>query len=225
MAILPWPAGLRAPDDRSIRFGLPTNTAFFGGTGLALSERTEDLGGAKWALQAAWTDLTDDEAPLLQAFLAALGGPAGRTLQGDMGYLIRGPRGAASGAPTILSFGQVGSALLTDGWTPSTLVLREGDYVAWWVGPALQDDSDREMHMVTADATSDVSGQATVNIAPPLRLSPEGGAAIDVAAATCKMRLLDDEQIFWGERSLYAPAGGAKRNAYDVQLSLLQTWV
>ena len=58
---------------------------------------------------------------------------------------------------------QSGTTLLCDGATASVNnYLRAGDYISF----------DGQLYMVVADANSDVSGQVTLSIAPPLRFSP-----------------------------------------------------
>jgi hypothetical protein len=50
---------------------------------------------------------------------------------------------------------------------------------------------------MTADATSNGSGVATLNFAPPLRAAPADNAAITVTNPRCTMRLVDDGQAEW----------------------------
>lgn len=225
MAILPFPINVPAHDDGGARFGLATNTLIFGGAGIATSERTEALGGDKWVLRAAWSDLTDDEAAPLKSFLTRLGGPAGRFTWGDPDYLVRGPRGTPTGTPKIKGAAQTGAAVVIDGWTPSTLVLREDDYVSWWIGPAFQDGSSLELHKVIADATSSAGGEATVNIAPPLRVSPADTTAVDVAKAACLLRLLDDDQIGWTSRTAARRPSDPVKLLWSLEFQAIQTFI
>lgn len=72
--------------------------------------------------------------------------------------------GPASGEPNgaVVGAGQSGKTLLCDGFTPSTLILSEGEYFQ------VRDEFKR----VTADATSDGSGEVTFAFEPALRVSP-----------------------------------------------------
>lgn len=67
-----------------------------------------------------------------------------------------GPVGRVNGAA------QGGAALATDGWDNNTLIFRDGDYMT----------VNDECKLVTADVTTNGSGQALLPIDPPLRRSP-----------------------------------------------------
>jgi hypothetical protein len=72
--------------------------------------------------------------------------------------------GAASGELTgaVLGASQSGTSLIIDGVTPSTLIVREGEFFQ------VRDEFKR----VAADATSNISGEVTVTFKPALRVSP-----------------------------------------------------
>jgi hypothetical protein len=83
---------------------------------------------------------------------------------------------------------QTGSSIVTDGWTAGqTGVVKVGDYIQ--VGT--------ELKIVTADANSDGSGNTTISIAPPIRVSPNDNAAIVVTNPTVIMCLSDGNQARW----------------------------
>lgn len=103
----------------------------------------------------------------------------GMKLQGSFGTFYAGdpdakyPRGLATGTPLVKGASQVGTALLTDGWTASqSPILKVGD----WIAIAYR------LFMVVDDANSDGSGNATLNISPPINAgeSPADNAAIVV---------------------------------------------
>lgn len=97
------------------------------------------------------------------------------------------PLGAGTGTPLVKSGSQTGSSLTTDGWTSSTLVLKAGDYFS----------VNNELKRVTADVTSDGSGNATVTFKPALRSSPADDAPLTLTRPTCTMILEGDNQGFW----------------------------
>jgi len=82
------------------------------------------------------------------------------------------PLGSAGGTPLVNGASQTGSSLVTDGWTVSTTVLKAGDIIS--IGT-----NGSKVYRVTSDVTSDVSGNATINIFPDLISSPANNANIN----------------------------------------------
>lgn len=85
--------------------------------------------------------------------------------------------GAGGGTPLVNGAGQAGYALITNGWTASTTVLKAGDVLSIAGVPWVYD--------VTADVVSDGSGNATIPINPPLignaaTSAPASGAALTI---------------------------------------------
>lgn len=74
------------------------------------------------------------------------------------------------GAPNIKNSGQLGEFVTTRGWSPNRIVLRLGDYIA--IG--------NELKRVCADVISTPAGEATIQIVPPLRVSPQPGDPVEV---------------------------------------------
>lgn len=114
-------------------------------------------------------------------------------LQGTFGtfYLgdpsARQPRGVATGTPVVDGINQSGNTLLTRGWSNSvTGILLAGDYIQIGTG------TNSRLHMVTADANSDSSGDASLSIVPALRSSPADGTAITVNNPVGVFRLRDN---------------------------------
>lgn len=115
-----------------------------------------------------------------RAALASLSGLYGTCLYGDPDFLARGPVGANLGTPVVDGASQpiASETLDTKGWTPMTSrVLARGDFFQIGSG------STARLHMVLADADSDSSGFATLDIWPRLRFSPADEAAIVVTGA------------------------------------------
>lgn len=104
------------------------------------------------------------------AFLAACRGRLNPFLLGDTS--MTQPRGAASGTPLVNGASQSGRQLVSDGWLPSTQVLRSGDWIQIGTGVT------QRLYMSLLDVTSDSSGNATIQIYPTLRESPADNAAI-----------------------------------------------
>lgn len=107
------------------------------------------------------------------SFALNLEGTFGRFLMGDPSAKM--PLGIATGTPQVNGAGQTGNILNTQGWTPSqTGIMLAGDYIQ--IGSGLSS----RLHMVTADADSDGSGNASLRIVPALRYSPADGLALTV---------------------------------------------
>lgn len=159
------------------------------------STQTLELPGSRWWLKFGYEKLRQDDARVFDAFLASMRGMAGRVLIAPIQAEAR--RGVATGTPVVIGTGQTGRSLATSGWTPSTpLILRVGDYFS------VPTPSGPELKILTADAASDADGKAMLAFEPPLRGSPVNGAALNISAPVCPMRMLDVDQ---GELSLNAP--------------------
>lgn len=147
--------------------------------------QTLEMPGAVWELTVSWDSLSPDDSRVLAAFLAELRGGAGRFFYSPVTWAPR--RAAGAGTPLVNGGAQSGVQLATDGWSASVQAMRAGDWLAF-------DDSfgRRRLHMVTADVSSNGSGQATLAITPPIRRAPLDNATIEVAAPAGVFRLPDD---------------------------------
>src|SRR5690606_34012819 len=84
--------------------------------------------------------------------------------------------------------------LPTKGWTRNIAgIMKRGDRVQIGSG------SSARLDMVTKDATSDSSGEVTLDIWPGRRLQPEGNAPIILSSPKSVFRLASNDQSF--ERS------------------------
>jgi hypothetical protein len=175
MTILDWPASL-APS--ASQWGLVTSSTDaaspFTGTG-----QTWELPGARWEAELTFRVLAGDRKRDLSGLLARLRGPVGRVALPDHGYT--GKRGSAAG--TITATGNAAAKTITlSGMTGAAPRLRAGDRLG--IGG--------RMYEVCADVAGS-SGDATVEIAPPLRAQAVAAPVILVAPTTV-MRLADDGQ-------------------------------
>lgn len=87
-----------------------------------------------------------------------------------------------SGTPRVNGANQTGRSLITDGWPNSVTALRAGQYVT--VGDQLL--------QLTANVTSNGSGQATLTFEPPLRSSPADNALITYILPYCLMYMAEE---------------------------------
>lgn len=115
--------------------------------------------GAHWEIEVAFLPVLRAEAQRLEAFLLSLRGKAGTFRLADPYRSL--PLGSNLGTPLVRVATVAGDeAVLTKGWTVSqTDALKAGDFIQ--IGSRL--------HMVLQDADADASGNATVNVWPPIR--------------------------------------------------------
>ena len=148
--------------------------------------QTLELTGARWAADYIIKPQQLSDAGAWYAFLMELGGSAGRFYGFDP--INQTPRGTITGS-TLLVKGasQTGTTLNCDGAALSTTVLVKGDYF----------EVNGELKVITADCTSDGSGDITLTFAPSLRSSPADNAPVTIENATCTMMLIDDQQAFY----------------------------
>lgn len=197
MPILSWPTGLRNPN--SARLALVANTQSGGRSPFDATEQTLELPGSRWSAELRWQNLPESQWRIMQAFIASLGGRAGRFAWGPTHMPRRGTRG---GTATVFGGGQTGRSLVTGFWSGSGLAFAIGDLVGW------TDPAGREVfHMVTADAPVDAANAATVALAPPIRRSPTDGTVLNLTAPKAVWRLTDDAVGLEYERGVFASVG------------------
>jgi len=168
-----WPASVIPSSanltwlDNTVRFTSP----------LSGTLRTESRPGSRWQLSLTVQDLkTSITLGLIEAFLFRLNGAEHRAVVPDFGYLRVGP---GSGSPVVNGAGQTGLTLATSGWSNSTLVLYAGDRIG----------VSGQMIPLVANATSNGSGQVTLQLAHPIRTAPSSGASIETSAPTARYTL------------------------------------
>lgn len=180
MSVLTFPAMDRQAA-ASLEWALVSNTQV-ATSPLSQSVQTLEMPGARWQASLPYVGLTDSDLAALQAFMVALNGQAGRFYLWNMARPT--PRGSAGGTPVVAGAAQVGKTLVTSGWTPSTTVLKAGDFFG----------AGGELKMITADAVSDSSGNATLAFGPALRASPASGSVVVTNRPTAVFRLSADTQ-------------------------------
>ena len=121
-----------------------------------------------------------------RAFFLKCNGPENTFLLGDsVGGRLRG---VGAGAPVYAS--QVSrSEIVTTGWRANTVgILKQADWISI---------NDR-LYEILDDADSDATGQATLNIWPRLRSTPDAGTAILIGpAARGEFRLVGMPEWGW----------------------------
>lgn len=168
------------PDAAS--FGLQSNTTTFASE-LNATVQHAALPGDKWTFSITFSNRDQNEGRILKAFLSSLQGSAGRFTMSppDLNNQGVGVSGLVNGG------GQTGSQVVTDGWPNNAPILKIGDYIQ--IGT--------ELKMVTADATSNGTGQATINFTPPLRKATVNNAVVNASAPKGVFYLANDTQASW----------------------------
>jgi hypothetical protein len=158
-----------------------------------LDEQVQVWPGQKWLAAVSLRPMQEAEARAWIAFLVSLNGREGTFLMGDP--LRPSPRGVGTGTPLVKGAGQTGLVLATDGWTAGQAgILKGGDYIQLGSGASAT------LHMVVADAASDGSGNATLDIWPRLRTAPADNAPVTVQNPMGRWRLASNE-LGWDERT------------------------
>ena len=143
------------------------------------SAQVQDWGGEWWEYQIEMAQTQGRDGRRLAAFFAQLGGARGRFLFRDPA-IVQTP---GTGDPIVDGAGQSGNMLATRGWAPDVPALLAGDFLS------LGADSATRLYQLTADATADATGRATLNLVPRLRASPADGASLEIAAPAVLLRL------------------------------------
>lgn len=167
-------------------FELKSNTKVFASP-LSGAIQTTSRGGTRWGLQLFFNNLTGDDRSEMQAFLVKLNGQVHYFTVHDHSYTIRGTGG---GTPLVNGASQTGTTLVTDGWSNSATVLKAGDQISFSNGTF------DELKMVTADVTSDGSGNASIPIIPEIHVSPANNASIDISDPLGTF-LLSNPSVSW----------------------------
>lgn len=154
--------------------------------------------GYRFRLNISWVKLTEGNQKKVRAFLLSLLYGEGTVLIGDPAN--KNPQGTVLGTPlTNGSSNAIGNdSVSTKGWTINqTGVLKAGDDIA----------ISNYLYTVLKDASSDGSGNATVEIFPPLRTAPVNGTAITKSNAQGLFRL-ENYNVGWSV---------SKDKTYDIQ--------
>ncbi|MGO4917539.1 hypothetical protein [Pseudogemmobacter sp. W21_MBD1_M6] len=174
MSVPALPLTLIESLERRLVTAVTASTSSFTGT-----QQVQDWGGEWWEYSFEMAMTKGHDGRRLSAFLTALGGMRGRFLLPDPS--IAQPDMTAS--PVVVGAGQSGTMLLTGGWAATAPALLCGDFFS------LGSDENTRLYQVTADATADVAGLATLSFVPRLRSAPLSGAVLDVAAPAVALRL------------------------------------
>lgn len=173
--------------------------------------QTASRKGSRWLLRLVFNNLRTDDRGVLRGYLAFQEGQVNRIEVGDHSYT--GARGALGGTPLVNGASQTGTSLITDGWPNSTLVLKAGDLISYDNGTY------KELKMVTADGTSDGSGNLTLSIMPEIHTAPANNAAIETASPVGTF-MLAGNAVNWTNRP--SQVAGASAPFSDITIELIE---
>lgn len=162
------------PDAAQI--GVAFNVQGFNST-LSSSKQFKELPGSQWFGSFTWSNRQGLEARTLAAQFTGLRGMIGdfRILPPDHEGL-----GTAIGTGLVNGADQTGSSIVTDGWGVNQPILLEvGDYF----------EINGELKRVTVRASSDGSGNSTIQFQPPIRKSPANNSTVITTEPKMTMRL------------------------------------
>jgi hypothetical protein len=131
---------------------------------------------ASWAARVSLTILTEQQGRDWAGALAALSSMENyfrMTPPGYTGTIYTGSTPQVNGA------GQLGTTLSIKNCTPSAVVFRPGEYF----------EVNGELKIVTATATANGSGVASVSFQPALRAAPTDSATVTISSPKTKFRL------------------------------------
>jgi len=161
------------------------------------STATASFDGAMWQTTVSLPPMKREDAVNWQVFLMQLHGRHGTFLIGDPD--AKTIRGGLTTTINVNGSHSVGAySIAIENADNSTVILKKGDYIQFGSGAT------QKLHMVTADCTSNGSGQATVEIEPPLKTALADDSAIVYSSTKAVMRM-DDDALSWNanEISLY----------------------
>lgn len=164
-----------------------------------LQAQSQVHAGQRWTLQLTLAPMRGRDFLDWAGWFGALNGKQGTFLAFDTA--ICKPFGVATGTPLVNGSGIEAQSrtLPTKGWTPGvTGILKRGDRFQLGTGAAAR------LYMVTKDATSDGSGNATLDIWPALRAAPANNDPLIITNPKTVFRLASNEQAFGRNGGRYA---------------------
>lgn len=174
--ILSWPQSIVPA---TLSWQLVSNSKTFAST-FTGSVQTVRFPGSRWRCSMSFNNLTDEQARVLEAFVAELDGESGRVKISDWARSGLTQRGK----PKVSQPNQYGKLLESKDWLPNSIVLRIGDYIT----------VNDELKRVTANVISDAQGSATIPIAPILRYAPAVNDLIENEAPYGIFKLTSNDQ-------------------------------
>jgi hypothetical protein len=109
-------------------------------------------------------------------------------------YYSGNTAGYAGASPLVMGADQLGLSLIVDGLSNSVPIMKAGDFFSFDVTTALG-NANRQLNAVTADVSSNGSGQATFPLLLPIRQAPADNAAVNITTPTAYFRFETPEAV------------------------------
>lgn len=149
----------------------------------SLQRQVRTRGGQRWGIKLSWRNLRRDQIASLFAFAIAQRGQYEAFTLTVPGHTA--PLGIATGTPVVNGSNQAGRSLVTSGWTSNTAgILKAGTY--------LKCAGHSKVYLLTADASSDALGVATLAIEPALIATPANSEALVINNVPFTVSLASD---------------------------------
>jgi hypothetical protein len=169
----------------------------------SMKRQVRRRGGQRWAFEVNYPPMTRAEFAPVYAFCIAQRGQY-ETFT-FVPPVVSDPQGTATGTPLVNGAQSAGdNTIVTDGWSNSITALKAGDFLKF--------SGHNKVYMVTADATSDGSGNATLTIEPPLMADVSDNEALTVGDVPFTVSLVNDTQEF----------SAGPPNIYEFNLQLIE---
>lgn len=138
----------------------------------SLKRQTRSRGGQRWGFALEYHNRTRAEMAQLVSFAIAQRGQY-ETFS-FVPATIGNPQSAVSGTPLCNGATASGRSVTTDGWAISSTVMKAGDFIKF--------ASHAKVYMLTADVTTNGSGEATIAIEPALYSAVANNEALTVSS-------------------------------------------
>tara|TARA_R110000787_G_scaffold241772_1_gene347943 strand:- start:606 stop:1202 length:597 start_codon:yes stop_codon:yes gene_type:complete len=163
-----------------------SNQSTFVSRSISGRRQSRQIGGQYWRMRASFPPMTRAQFAPIYAFVIAQRGryesfsivPA----------VISTGQGSPAGTPLVNGADQTGRSLVTNGWSNSIAIFKAADY--------LKIAGNDKVYMVTADVSSNGSGEASIAIEPALVASPANDAAITHSSVPFTVALRSGIQEF-----------------------------
>lgn len=153
------------------------------------AQQVSEFQGAVWHTMVTLPPMKRDEAGAWQSFFMQLHGRKGTFLLGDPD--AKTIQGSASTIISVNGDHSIGAYdVVVDGCTASSVEFKQGDYVQFGSGAT------SKLHMIVADITSDGSGNATLQIEPPLKTALSDDDVVTYSNTKAVMRM-DNNELNW----------------------------
>ena len=148
--------------------------------------QSRQIGGQYFRMRASFPPMTRAEfAPIYAFVMKQRGRYESFTL---IPPVLNAGLGSPAGTPLVNGASQTGRTIVTDGWSASITIFKAGDYLKF----ANHD----KVYTVTADATSDGSGDSTISIEPALITAPADDSAVTYTSVPFTVALRSGIQEF-----------------------------